>query len=121
MHLLLDNNVPIAIARYLPGHEVTHASSIGWPKISNGELIAAAEKAGFEALLTADQNIQYQQNLAGRHLMLVVLTTNHWNTIRDNVDRLIVALENGRQAAFIRVEFPVPVRRRRPSRPSLDC
>ena len=120
MRLLPDNNVPVAIARYLPQHDVVHASSLGGRTLANGDLIAAADEAGFDILLTADQNIEYQQNLAGRRLAIIVLATNHWNTIRGNMERVISALDAARQQAFVRVSFPVPVRRRRPSASS-DC
>jgi len=45
----------------------------GWHKLSNGELLKAAEEAGFDVLLTTDKNIRYQQNLKGRRLAIVVL------------------------------------------------
>jgi len=44
-----------------------------WEEISNGELIDAAERAGFEVMVTTDKNIRYQQNLKGRKIALVVL------------------------------------------------
>ena len=50
---------------------------MGWHQIGNGELLTIAEAAGFEIVITADQNIRYQQNLSGRRLSLVVLSTNH--------------------------------------------
>lgn len=47
---------------FLTGHIVTTAKDAGWDKLMNGELIEAAEKAGFEVLLTTDKNMVYQQN-----------------------------------------------------------
>jgi hypothetical protein len=41
---------------------------LGWPSLANGQLLAAAEQAGYELLITTDQNLRYQQNLAGRSL-----------------------------------------------------
>jgi hypothetical protein len=52
-------------------------SGIGRAGLTNGDLIQAAEEAGFEVMITCDQNIRFQQNLAGRRLALVALTTNH--------------------------------------------
>jgi hypothetical protein len=51
-------------------------------------LLDAAEEAGFEILVTADRNIRAQQRLTGRRIALIVLSTNHWVTIRDNAELL---------------------------------
>ena len=48
---------------------------MGWDRLSKGELLTAAEQAGFDLLLTTDKNIRYQQNLTGRKIALVVLGT----------------------------------------------
>jgi hypothetical protein len=55
-------------------------------------LLAAAGAEGFQALITADRNMQYQQSLVSRHIALIVLGTNHWNTIRGNVQALVEAV-----------------------------
>jgi hypothetical protein len=66
MKILFNNGTPNPIARSLIGHEVAFARRIGWHELSNSELIAKAEVAGFELLLTTDKNIKYQQNLSVR-------------------------------------------------------
>ena len=58
------------------------AEDRGWALIGNGELIQAAEAAGFEVVVTADQNIVYQQNLKGRRIAIVVLGSNIWPIVR---------------------------------------
>ncbi len=58
----------------MSGHTVHTAQAKGWDKLSNGELLSAAEEAGFELLLTTDRRIRHQQNLRGRRIALVVLT-----------------------------------------------
>jgi hypothetical protein len=50
--------------------------------LANGELLTAAESAGFEVLVTTDKNIRYQQNLAGRRIAIVVLGKARWRLIR---------------------------------------
>jgi hypothetical protein len=75
IRILLDNNVPILLVALLRPHEVVHAATLGWAAISNGELIRAAQQAGFAALTTRDQNIGYQQRLEGQRLAFLVLTT----------------------------------------------
>jgi|HubBroStandDraft_1064217.scaffolds.fasta_scaffold1204853_1 hypothetical protein len=43
-------------------------------------------------MITADRNIRYQQNLAGRTIALIEFTTSHWETIRDNIADLLAAI-----------------------------
>ena len=74
MRILLDKNVPVGVRRFLSRHEVRTFVETGWPmQIENGELLDAAEAAGFDVMVTSDQNIRYQQNLTGRKLALIVL------------------------------------------------
>ena len=75
--ILLDHNLALDLRDLLPGHDVGHAVEMGWEQIGNGELLTIAEVAGFEIVITADQNIRYQQNLSGRRLSLVVVSINH--------------------------------------------
>ena len=62
MLILFDHVTPRGIARFVPGHTVTKAKGRGWDMLTNGELPAAAERAGFDVLLTVDKNMCYQQN-----------------------------------------------------------
>jgi len=63
MLILFDHSTPAPLAAYLTGHTVTKAKDRGWDRLSNGDLLAEAERAGFDLLLTADNNMRYQQNL----------------------------------------------------------
>ena len=76
MKVLFDVNMPRPLRHELPGHEVITAQAMGWGELENGDLIDAAEKAGFAALVTADRNLRYQQNLAGRTIGIIVLPNN---------------------------------------------
>jgi hypothetical protein len=66
MLILFDQATPVGIRHSLPGHIVKTAYEQGWSTLLNGELLRAAEEAGFELLLTPDKNIVYQQNLSGQ-------------------------------------------------------
>jgi hypothetical protein len=66
MRVLFDNGTPRGGAAALSGHTIEEARSRGWDTLQNGELLDAAEAAGFDELLTTDRNIRYQQNLTGR-------------------------------------------------------
>ena len=94
MRVLLDQNASRGLRNQFPGHDVSSARQRGWAELENGELIAAAEAAGFDVLITADQNIRYQQNLSGRRLALVVLDTNHWDVIRGRIALIRDAVNN---------------------------
>lgn len=61
MRVLFDQAVPVPIRPHLVGHETRTAAEQGWDTLKNGELLTAAEEAGFDVLLTTDKNIRYQQ------------------------------------------------------------
>ena len=57
MRILFDKNVPVGVRRFLPRHEVHTVVDMQWnPRLENGELLDAAEAAGFDVLVTSDQN-----------------------------------------------------------------
>ena len=82
MRVLFDQGTPAPLRDVLVGHAVETAFELGWGTLQNGALIAAAESNGFDVLLTTDKNLKYQQNLAGRRLAIVVLSTTSWPRIR---------------------------------------
>jgi hypothetical protein len=116
--ILLDEGVPIGVRTLVTGFHVAAVPEMGWAGLTNGDLIQAAEEAGFEVMITCDQNIRYQQNLAGRRLALVVLTTNHWDTIRPNSGGILPAVEQATAGSSVIVEIPKPPRRRRRQPPA---
>ncbi len=63
MLILFDQNTPVKIREVLAGHTIKTAREQGWSTLLNGELLRAAAAAGFDLLLTTDQNIVHQQNL----------------------------------------------------------
>ena len=60
MRILFDTGTPRGLAAFLTGHSVEEARTRGWEELANGELIDAAEQAGFALLVTTDKNIRYQ-------------------------------------------------------------
>jgi hypothetical protein len=76
----------------LPEHQIQTAQEMGWGRLKNGELIRRAEEGGFEVFVTSDQNLPYQQNLTGRRIALLVLSTNYWPTLRDRGTMIQAAL-----------------------------
>jgi hypothetical protein len=85
LRIVFDKNVPVGVRHFLSKHEVHTFAAMQWhPQMGNGELLAAAEAAGFDLMVNSDQNIRYQQNLTGRNLALVVLGSNIWPVVRDH-------------------------------------
>lgn len=73
MRILLDHCVDWRVARLVEGHEVVTARRMGWDRLQNGDLVLAAEEEGFDAIVTVDKNLRYQQNLQGRRIAIVIL------------------------------------------------
>ena len=73
MRLLLDENMPFTLARELIGHECSHVIRLGWSGTKNGALLTRAEQAGFDALLTLDDDMESEQNMEGRKIAVLVL------------------------------------------------
>ena len=106
MLILFDHVTPRGIARFLPGHTVTKAKDRGWDTLTNGDLLAAAEGAGFDVLLTADKNMRYQQNLTGRRIALVVLSTPQWPRVRLHLDIIAAAVNAAAPGSYTEVDIP---------------
>ena len=85
MKVLFDQGLPVPLRRHLPGLQVDTLFERGWSAVENGDLLDAAESAGYGVLVTTDQNIKHQQNLAGRRIGIVVLLSTAWLKIRHRV------------------------------------
>jgi hypothetical protein len=121
VRILLDQNTPLGLRRALPGYEVIPARSLGWASIENGELIRAAEEAGFDILITCDRNIRYQQRLTGRKIALIELTTTTWPVIRPRLADVLAAIQASGPGSYATVTLPRPRLRRRLPPPRPDC
>ena len=76
MKMLFDQSTPLPLRRHLRPHRVDSAAELGWSKLQNGELLDRAEAAGYEALVTTDQQLHHQQKLEGRRIRVLVLLTH---------------------------------------------
>jgi hypothetical protein len=70
-------------------------------------LLAEAERAGFDVLLTADKNIRHQQNLSGRRLAIVVLSTPQWPVVRLHIEKIAAAVNGAAPGSYTEVNIPV--------------
>jgi hypothetical protein len=93
MRILFDHGRPAGLARALPGHAITTAQAQGWDRLSNGDLLQAAEPGGFGLLITTDRRIRYQQNLTGRRIALLVLAgSTKWSRIQMHLQDVVSAV-----------------------------
>ena len=106
MRVLL-NGTPRGLANALVGHTVEEARSRGWDTLGNGELLAAAEIAGFAVFVTTDRNLRYQQNLAGRTIAIVILGNGRWRLIRGKLPEIAAAVDAATPGSVVEVEIPI--------------
>ena len=106
MRVLFDQATPVPIRPFLTGHVVSTAAREGWSELDNGDLLAAAEAAGFDVLLTTDTNIRYQQNLEGRKIAIVVLGTQQWPELQPHVQLVVAAVNAAAPGSYAEVHVP---------------
>ena len=106
MLILFDHGTPAPLQTFLTGHTVREAKAQGWDTFKNGDLLIAAEAAGFDVLITTDKNIRHQQNLAGRAIAIIVLGTAQWPVLRLHVARVVAAVAAATPGSFTEVEIP---------------
>ncbi len=105
MQILFDQGTPIPLRNVLAGHSESSAYEMGWAALENGALLAAAE-AAFDAMITTDQSLPYQQNLAGRRLAILVLPTTSWPVIERHVGLVTAAIATLRPGEVRELAFP---------------
>jgi predicted nuclease of predicted toxin-antitoxin system len=103
--VLLDEGVPRHLANPLAaaGFPTTPYPN-DWKQLKNGEVIALAEKHGFDVLVTNDKNIYAQQNLRGRTLGIIVLPTNLRRHVMERVDTIIDTIGRIRSGQYVVIE-----------------
>ena len=105
MRVLFDQGTPVPLRRYLHPHEVDTAAEIGWSELQNGELLNRAESAGYEALITTDQQLRYQQKLVGRKVRILVLMTTSWPRIQPRASEVRMKLETLKEGQYAEISF----------------
>ena len=105
MRILLDECVPLPLRDILTAHECIGVKDQGWGGVKNGELLRLAE-GSFDLFITSDQNIRYQQNLSGRLIPIIELSTNNLRRILASTSLLLSTIENVKPGAFHQVEIP---------------
>ena len=104
IRVLLDENLPRKLKGSLDA-EATTVPERGWGGIKNGDLLQRAE-AEFDLFITSDQNIRYQQNLAGRKIAIVVLTgTTKWSRVRLHHEHIAAVVNAATPGSY--TEIPI--------------
>ena len=104
MHLLLDECVPTRLRKALPGHQVSTVVLEGWSGVKNGKLLALAA-AKFDAFITVDKNLPYQQNTSALPVAVLVLDaiSNELPYLLPLIPALEKALANLAKGSFVLV------------------
>jgi predicted nuclease of predicted toxin-antitoxin system len=105
MRVLLDECLDVRLRRRITGHDIETARHAGLAGLQNGRLLSAAEAAGFEVLLTADQNMPHQQNLTGHRIALLILcpSRNRLGDLDPLVPAVLRALERIEPGQIVRI------------------
>lgn len=106
MKIILDESAPQKLRILIDNrHIVVTTWFQGWSGLKNGALLAAAEEAGFDLFITADQELNYQQNLTGRRMAMLVLSTNNWGVVKQRIDTITEAIDAATPGSFVFVQI----------------
>ena len=106
MRILFDQGTPVPIRSFRKGHTVRTAFQERWDTLRNGDLLEAAESAGFDLLLTTDKNLRDQQNLEGRRIAILVLGRQQWPDPRPHVQLVVDAVNACAPGSYAEVDIP---------------
>lgn len=106
MRVLIDECIDERLRNHLPGHDCQTARYAGLAGMNNGDLLTAAEKARFDVFLTVDQSLEYQQNLAGRVIAVIVVhgKSNRLKDLLPYMPACLAHLESNQPGQIVRVE-----------------
>ncbi len=106
MRIILDVSTPQKLRLLIDGrHSVMTPWFQGWSGLKNRALLAAAEEAGFDLFITADQGLSYQQNLTGRKLVVIVLSTNNRSVVKEQRARIAAAIDAATPGSVVYVDI----------------
>jgi hypothetical protein len=107
MKIVLDESVPQKLRLLIgDGHTVVTTWYQGWSGLKNGALLTAAEGAGFDLFITADQELTYQQNLTKRKMAVLVLSTNNWDLVKAGIGEIMTAINAVTPGSYAEVDIP---------------
>ena len=106
MRVLLDEQLPRQLARELVDHEVRTVQQQGWAGLKNGELLQRAAQTAFEVFVTADQNLEFQQNLAqsGLGVLVIEAPSNALEDLLPLVPRILAEIPKAQPGRLVRID-----------------
>jgi hypothetical protein len=107
--ILFDHCVPKPLRRRLPGFEIRTCFEQGWDALRNGELLLAAEAAGFQIFVTADKKLRNQQDLRVRQIAILELPRNRLAILLqlvDEIEQALAVMEPGGYVVIPRPSLP---------------
>jgi predicted nuclease of predicted toxin-antitoxin system len=115
LRVLLDEDVPRKLVRFLPHHEIQTVVSMRWGGIKNGALLQLIGRERFDVFLTGDKNMEGQQRLEGRPFAVLILSAINWPVIEPHVDKIIAAIDEARRGTVAMIDCGMFVPRPKPA------
>jgi hypothetical protein len=106
VRVLFDQGTPVPLRALLAHHVVATVYELGWSRLQNGELLRQAELAGYEILVTTDQNLRYQQNVSGRALAIAVLMAASWPRVQRHAAQVVAQIDLLSPGAYAEIHVP---------------
>ncbi len=103
MKILFDQGTPVPLRDRLQGHQIDTVYEQGWSQLRNGELLSNAEQAGYQVLVTTDQNLKYQQSLKSRTIAIVVLCSTSWPRIQLKISEIQNAIDSMTTSTYVEI------------------
>jgi alkanesulfonate monooxygenase SsuD/methylene tetrahydromethanopterin reductase-like flavin-dependent oxidoreductase (luciferase family) len=104
MKVLLDENMAHKLRHALWSLHPVTVQYMGWSGLRNGELLQAAEEAGFDVFVTGDKTLQYEQNINVVMMAIVSLSAPHWQLVKEHIEAILSAIKGAGPGAFVRVD-----------------
>lgn len=107
LNILFDHCTPAPLRNALRarGHDVITCYELSWNQKPDAALLTMAEEKGFDLLLSADQNLRHQQNLAKRKISILVLKRTNWPLVKTRINEIVAAAESCFPGSYCEIEF----------------
>jgi hypothetical protein len=103
MKILLDENLPHALRLELPGHDCFTVTYMGWTGISNGQLLKKAAEENFDAMISIDRGIEYEQGQLPCAVVVLMVKSNNIERIRPLIPSILRTLKSLRPHALMKI------------------
>ena len=103
MTVIIDENVPHPLLKYLDHHSTTSVQHQGWAGVKNGELMKLID-AHFDVFVLGDKNLRYQQNLSNRKIAIVELFTIRWPFLKPTIPKVVTAVDTATPGSYVIIQ-----------------